>query len=468
MKQKLNWSEYQKAIFSNVAKASGNTAIIARAGSSKTTSLVEAIRYIPKGKKVLVAAFNKSIAKELREKISDTITVATLHSLGFQSIRQKFGNVILDTKKCFNIVKEIVGDDYDLILEICRTVSLCKSLLCDTPSKIMDLMDKYGIEYFPFTREDFANTVIKILGQCKKQTTIIDYDDMIYFPFVYGLSLGKYDYIMIDEAQDMSYSQLLLALSAVKENSRVFVFLDDRQAIYGFRGCDIESVRTILEKLNPTTLSLPISYRCPKLVVYEAQKIVPDIQAAPNAIDGKIEELKLDKLLNNVKGGDYIISRTNAPLIKLCLSLLKNGTPANIQGRDIGSNLSAFIKKSKAKTIDKFLEYVEEWKQKETKRLAAEKKDLTVCIDKAETLVNLCDGCKTIKDLKANIEKLFDEVEDKDKVLLGTTHRLKGKEADRVFMLTWTYRKGANEEENNLYYVCISRSKKELYMVRKN
>lgn len=471
MKKILQWSEYQKAIFYNVAKSTGNTAIIARAGSSKTTSLVEAIRYIPKGKKVLVAAFSKSIKEELRDRISDAHEVATLHSLGFRAVRQRFGEgVILDNKKCFNIIKDIIGDDdYDTIQEMTRTVSLCKSTLTDTPSKILDLMDKYGIECFPLEREEFAKTIIRVLGECKKQTIIIDYDDMIYFPFVYGLSIGKYDYIMIDEAQDMSYSQLLLALSAARENSRIFVFLDDRQAIFGFRGCDIDSVRIILDKLNPTKLSLPISYRCPKQVIYMAQELVPDIQAAPNAIDGTIEKIPLNDVLRKVKVGDYIISRTNAPLIKLCYSLLKMGIPANIQGRDVGSNLMAFIKKSKAKTIPKFVEYLAKWREQETQRLIAEKKDLTVCIDKTETLSNLCEGCATIKDLKNNIEKLFDDIEDeKGKVLLGSTHRLKGKEADRVFMLTWTYRKGSNEEESNLYYTAITRAKQSLFLVSKN
>jgi DNA helicase-2/ATP-dependent DNA helicase PcrA len=203
-----------------------------------------------------------------------------------------------------------------------------------------------------------VSIIIQVLGLCKKKTNIIDYDDMIYFPFVYNINIGKWDAIFIDEAQDMSYSMLIMALSAAREGSRIFIFLDDRQAIYGFRGCDIESVNSILTRPNPTKLSLPISYRCPQNVVRLAQKIVPDIQVAPNAIEGNVENMLLEDMLKVVKCGDYIISRTNAPLVKLCLSLLRNNIPANIQGRDIGSNLLYFIKKSKAKTIDKFIEYL--------------------------------------------------------------------------------------------------------------
>ena len=51
-KEKKNWSEYQKIIFRNIAKDTGHTLVIARAGSAKTTTLVEGAKYIPKGKKV--------------------------------------------------------------------------------------------------------------------------------------------------------------------------------------------------------------------------------------------------------------------------------------------------------------------------------------------------------------------------------------------------------------------------------
>jgi superfamily I DNA/RNA helicase len=329
-------------------------------------------------------------------------------------------------------------------------------------------MEKYDIEHDPLPAEKFIELVIKTLSQCKKITNIIDFDDMIYFPFIFNISIGKSDYIFIDEAQDMSFSQLILALSAAHQNSRVFIFLDDRQAIYGFRGVDIESVNSILDRLNPTKLALPISYRCPRKIVYLAQKLVPDIEVAPNAIDGEINHILQDELLKYVKVGDYIISRTNAPLVKNCLLLLKNKIPANIQGRDIGSNLLYFIKKSKAKTIEKFLEFLEKWKQSEIKRLTIEKKDLTICVDKSETLSALCEDCGSIKELKEKIEKLFDDVEDKDKVLLGTTHRLKGKESNNVFMLKWTYRPGEDLQENNLYYVALTRCKNKLYFVYKD
>src|ERR1035437_1007932 len=84
VKPRINhlWSAYQKAIFKDIASGTGNTIVIARAGSSKTTVLIEGSRYIPKGKKSLFVAFNRHIALELRERLGSYIESSTLHSLG--------------------------------------------------------------------------------------------------------------------------------------------------------------------------------------------------------------------------------------------------------------------------------------------------------------------------------------------------------------------------------------------------
>jgi superfamily I DNA/RNA helicase len=96
-----------------------------------------------------------------------------------------------------------------------------------------------------------------------------------------------------------------------------------------------------------------------------------------------------------------------------------------------------------------------------------EKRDTTICIDKAECLLNLTEGVLTIKDLKSTIESLFNDTDDTAKVIFSTTHKAKGLERDRVFILADTYRKMNGGEEANLWYVAVTRSKKELYLVRK-
>ncbi len=471
---KRNWSLYQKNIFKDISAGKGHTVVVARAGSGKTSTIVEGFKYLPKGKKTLMVAFNKSIADELKQRAPSYVDVMTLHSLGFRAIKQTFGaDVVLENNKCCELVKTFIGDDYDLWdvnQSFCKCISLCKGFLVDTPAKVGDLIDKFGIEIFDYTRDKFIEIVIKTMALCKAKKNIIDFDDMIWFPFVYRLNVGKFDVVFVDEAQDLNQAQIAMVLSACKVDGRIIAVGDPAQSIYQFRGADSEAIPNFINKLGAKTLPLSVTYRCPTKVVKLAQEIVPDIEAADGAKEGVLEDVPSEQLLKLVKPGDFVLSRTNAPLVKYCMSLLRAGVPANIQGRDVGSNLIYFIKKSKAKTINAFLDYVNSWREIEIKRLLSEKKDTMIAIDKAECLLNLCEGTLTIKDLKETIERLFNDVDDSSKVIFSTTHKAKGLERDRVFILANTYRygPGVEGEEANLWYVAITRSKHSLFLVRKS
>lgn len=351
------WSEYQKNIFKDIYSGVGNTLVTARAGSSKTTSLVEGSKYIPKGNKTLFCAFNKSIQEELKSRLSERIECLTLHSLGFRGIRQRFGNVELNNYKCQDIVTDFFAfpkEDADLIDSICKTVSLSKANLVDTPDKIEELIDYYDIDLCETELKEFIPYVCKALRLCKEKTEVIDFNDMVWFPFVYRINVGKYDYVFIDEAHDLNKCQIELALSAVKPNGRVIAVLDTRQAIYSFAGADSKVYENLKSRLNPKELTLPICYRCPKKVVELAQTLVPDILPYENNIDGEIIDLKLFDLIKTAKPGDYVLSRYNAPLIKSCMNFIKNRVPANILGRDVGDGLLYLIKKSKRKLLKIF------------------------------------------------------------------------------------------------------------------
>jgi DNA helicase-2/ATP-dependent DNA helicase PcrA len=465
------WSKFQKAIFRDIATATDHTVVIARAGSGKTSTIVEGFKYLPKGKKTLMVAFNKAIADELKQRAPSYVECSTLHSLGFRALKQVYGNdVVLEYDKSRFLIEGIIGDDRDLWelnQSLCKCVSLCKGFLFDTPAAIGDIIDQFGIETFDLERDAFIKIVIQTLGLCKAQTKVIDFDDMIWFPFVHRLNVGKFDVVFVDEAQDLNAAQIAMVFSAIKPGGRIIAVGDPAQSIYQFRGADSRAIPNFITKLQAKTLPLSVSYRCPKKVVLLAQEIVSDIEAHPDAPNGIVEDLLTDNLLKAIKPGDFVLSRTNAPLIKYCMAALKIGIPANIQGRDIGSNLIYFIKKSKAKTIDSFIKFVNAWREQEIKRLLSEKKNTEVCLDKAECLLNLCEGTLTIKDLKENIDKLFNDVDDTERVIFSTTHKAKGLERNRVFVLAGTYRKGAGEEENNLWYVAITRCKKELYLVKK-
>jgi len=475
---KHNWSEYQKAIFKNIAEDDGHLIIEAYAGSSKTTSIIESFKYVPRGKKVLALAFNKKIQEELKQRSPSYITdIFTFHSLGLRAIKQKFGNIEIDDNKVFEIIKSSFGDlSSDLVINICDTISYCKYGLFDSPSQIEKIIDTFSIDTCELSSEDFIKIVIKVLSLCKTYTNKIDFNDMCWFPFIYNLNIGKYDYVYVDERQDLNKSQLVMAKKACKIDGRIIAAGDEYQGIYSWRMADNSIINEIKSNSSTKILSLPISYRCPKSIINLAKNWVPDITCPDNAINGEIKEISLNEIYNKAKPGCFILSRTNAPLIKICMNFIKLGVKANIKGRDIGKQLSYLIKKSKKKNIDKFLLWLEKWKNDEVEKLKNKNLNPNNILDKYECLVALCEESANLEDLDKKINNLFNDTDENNIIILSTVHKAKGLEKDEVFILNWTFGIWLDNsckflekpnEEANIAYVAATRSKNKLFIVKK-
>ena len=466
------WSVFQQKIFDwievNAKKTNTHLVVIARAGSGKTTTIVESLYHVPKGLNVVFCAFNKKIAEELSTRSPEGVDVMTLHSMGFRALRKVFPQAKPDTNKSMDIAKNLLGDEpekRDDLFALVKTVAFAKGCLASTKEEIDAILDGQGIE-FTYDRSAFIDYVLRALKLHREQTNIIDFDDMIWFPIIYNMRLSFYDWVFLDECQDLNKAQIELAKRAVKSNGHIVSVGDNRQAIYQFRGADERAVQNIIDSLNADTLPLSVTYRCGKRIVELAQSIVPDFEAGDNNIDGNIMEASEKALISMARPGDFVLSRSNAPLIGHCLSFIKAGIPANIQGRDMGSNLIYFIKKSGTKTVMDLMEYVVDWRSKEMERLSKINRPTEAIDDKAECVLTLCDGAKEIKDVIKNIENLFADDDDSKKVIFSTTHKAKGLERDRVFVISRTYKPGKNEAESNLYYVAITRAKSELFLLK--
>ena len=472
-----SWSPFQTDIFLDINRGEGNTQVDALAGTGKTSTICEGFYHIPPNTSVLMCAFNASIKKELETRAPAGVDVSTIHSMGYGACRAAFprlGKIDDRGEKLGGYVKAEVGDDsetYDLRDNLAKAVSLCKGYLAHTPEEIEPVLDRHEVDTCGESREGFVTKVIKVMNACKKDTARIDFDDMIWLPNVLGLKLRQFDMVFIDEAQDLNKAQIELALASVRPGGRIISVGDEHQAIYGFRGADSNAIQNIVDRMGSKRMPLSVTYRCAKSIVEMAQTIVPGLQAAPGAEQGLVEEMSINKLETMVRPGDFVLSRVNAPLIKWCLALLKAKIPANIQGRDMGKTLSALIKKSGSKNVDTFLEWLVDYEAMEVERLLKAKRDSSVVSDKVECLRVLCEGTRSLDDVKDNIDKLFKDGNDYDRVILSSTHKAKGLERDRVFMLRDTYRngrkpdKGGGQEEDNLAYVAITRAKKELYLV---
>lgn len=468
-------SSDQSEIFSHVASAKRNLQIRALAGSGKTTTIVNALEYTLPTDKIAFVAFTKAIVQEIEGRVPTDrhIKVATLHSIGFAALRKAYGRVFCahgSHDKSRKILNETFKDlPSNFFGPAYKAISLAKAYLAESLDDIYSICADFDIDYSDkdsgLNFDIFVEMILRTLNISKEMTSYIDFDDMIYMPVVQDLSIPKFDWVFGDESQDFNKAQIEFICRMVKTNGRICVVGDPAQAIYGFRGAASGAMDILKTKMNAIELHLSISYRCPKAICELAAKDVPEIKAAPNAIDGSIVYENYEYMKENASAGSFILSRKNAPLASLIFGFISQGKKAMIRGKDYGEGLLNVVNNFK-EDYSEFIQYVNDWENEEIirlkKRIANPKTDMIE--DKAQCLRIIGSNCKSKNELIDKIKNLFSDVNDKSAIMLSTTHKAKGLESDTVYVLADTY-SHVEQEERNLWYVAITRSKNELFII---
>lgn len=481
-------SKYQKAVFDFCVNGKGNGIISAVAGSGKSSTIVNALNVIPANQFKVFLAFNKAIVEELQKKITAPNTkVQTLHSAGFSAMMKAYGSK-LDNYKYKNFLKDSIfllsetisidTSNDELICfksRVSQLLDLSRAGLLTTVEEIEDCAAMHDIDL----SGDEANVVLKLMDWGLKNVKKIDFADMIWITVVKNLKVQTYDWVFIDECQDLSPMQNKLFQMMIKPKTGRFLAVGDRaQSIQFFAGAGNDSFDNIANLPNTTELPLSICYRCPKLVVEKAKEFVPEIEAFEGRENGTVETVTDLKL---AKAGDMILSRVTSELVKCCMKYIRAGIPAYVKGRDIGAGLKSLIKRSKKNEITDFFEFLQDELYKvqtaTAKRLnitiEEAKDDIRVLAlqDKINTLSVIAFDCEDTGVMMNKIDTLF---KDSDKgICFSTIHKSKGLEADNVFIIAlnkWPLQKAMKNpiqavQERNLQYVSITRAKKALYFV---
>ena len=314
--------------------------------------------------------------------------------------------------------------------------------------------------------------------------------------------MPKFDVVIVDEAQDLSWLQWKMVERIVSNAKRVYVAGDDDQAIYRWAGArpeylmNMEGTRTILNK----------SYRLAESIHAKANRLIKRVKDRVDkewtARDEKgqvnihpVEQLqkmkegkwlvlardgyRLDKLEEELKLYGYFFERKRSDGDKV--SINKRVQEAILAWEDVRRGKELDIKRVKY-----FYNYIKTGKgvDKEFKGMKNVDKDKMFTFD---TLTSNY-GLKLDKDLPwfealENIElhkktyvrmclRRKENIRRAPRIKLSTIHGSKGGEADNVMLLTDLTRKAdasywkQRDEERRVFYVGMTRARNTLNIVR--
>ncbi len=492
------WSTYQQSVFDWVrghANKPGALIVEAVAGSGKTTTIVEAAKLIPAGHSACFLAFNKSIAEELAKRLPGSVHSKTLNSLGFGAVRKAFGGAVkVEAAKVYNLIDALLAgspqaNSKEYARELYNLIAKAKSHAVVPPGgkykgyecsaeRLAELAARYDIDV-PDDAARFYDIAQQILVRNLEDTTTVDFDDMMYFVVAMDLGCWKYDWLIVDEAQDVSHVQRMMLRKFLRPNGRLIAVGDRRQAIYGFRGADSSSLDNIAKSFGAEVLPLSITYRCARRIVAEAQGIVPSLLPRDDAPEGVVRDVS-DFDPTDFVEDDLVVCRYMAPVIESAFALLARRIPCRVEGRDIGAAMQNLVKRIAGKahatmSLDAFKPRLDAWRERETLKATAKRDDAKVdsIDDKYQSILAVADSMEatTVAQIIDGFARIF---ESSRGVKFSTVHRAKGLEADRVFILEpqampskrakhdWQ-----KEQEMNLLYVAITRAKNELVYMPK-
>lgn len=477
-------SKYQQRLFTFITDEDGNALVSAVAGSGKSTSLIKAMGLIRPDKTVRFFAFGKAIVEDLKTKIpnGDNISISTIHSYGMKSVMKHCDvKPEIDDRKYHKLFDSMYIDMRDGVdtpaaarRRVTPLIDLARVNIAFTWEEIYAMTNKYDL---PATEDD-CKLALSIIKRGMIELGTIDMTDMIWLPVILKMRTDKFDWVLIDECQDLSELQRSLVLMAVKKGGRFIAVGDPHQAIFGFAGADVDSFNKFKLLSNVTELLLSVCYRCPKSVVEFAKSKVPHIEASEFASDG---EVNMNSSVKSIVAGDMILCRSTYPLVKLGFQYISAGIKARIAGRDIGKNLISMIRKTKAQSFDEMYDKFQLELNKIESDLMRTKgipkgdvksnNQYSSYEDKMEAIKVVGEGCGTINELCDKIDGIFSD-DNGDGILLSTIHKAKGLEADNVYIIHSEMMPSKNaklqwekDQEQNLMYVAYTRPKKKLGFV---
>lgn len=475
-------SHFQNAIYDFMAGRTDNGAMIGVAGCGKTYTAIRALEKCSPMYSVLLGAFNVDIRDTFKAKVKHLqyIRPVNYNGFGWQICMANVPRCRLDEHKTINTLKYYTGKGLDektfhkIAGTYKRLISLFKNRgIFTVEDAILDLKSIY--DHYDIEPVDDPTLLMETFAHVIGNKIVMDFDDQKYMPLKEGWTVPIYDTVVIDEFQDTCEIEFLLMMKA-SSGGRFYCFGDPDQSIYGFKGSTPDAFALYCEILRAKRLPLSICYRCPRSVIREAQRFVPRILPADDAIEGNVEWGRFEAGV-----GDFVLCRTTEPLVERCLNGLSRKQPGKVRGREIGDKLEYMIETicnhDHSISIIDFGKLLVDYQYQQVAKMESLQQDALAqqVEDRCKSLRVICRLASSVQDLFRIVDEVF--CDDKDRhvgVDYMTIHRSKGLQAKNVWLLRpdllphpRAKKRWMKEEENRLSYVAITRAEETFTYVDK-
>ena len=272
-----------------VTTTEGYIRVIAGAGSGKTNALTKRYAYLVQERdispeRILSVTFTNKAANEMKERIINLLGdmgcpyIMTFHGfcnrflhseIECLSISQNYK--IMDVDDQLDILKVVYSElgmtNQDLPYKRALSDIIgagCKNgkrVFIDNYEELIEKSSSYELHQLMQLEMDVNKKIIYGYLREQKRDGYLDYEDLLNFA-LYILKTRKdvrdtwesfFDYVQVDEFQDVSLRELELVAILSAKSGNLFVVGDDQQAIYAFKGADVNCIvqfGEIMDKLQ--------------------------------------------------------------------------------------------------------------------------------------------------------------------------------------------------------------------------
>ena len=283
---------FNKAQLNAINHYKGPAMVLAGPGSGKTTVITHRIKnlieqYNISPSQILVITFTKMAATEMKERFLKltnnrylAVTFGTFHAIYFTILKHAYNynaaNIIRQSKQIEFITSLI--DNYEL--EFNNKEEFVQKILSEISFVKGQRIKEYtSVNCPPKVFEDIFNKYNQMMARKR----LIDFDDMMGYCYelfdkrkdVLEAWQNKYEFILIDEFQDISDIQFDVVRQLAAKYRNIFIVGDDDQSIYGFRGArpqimmGFQNIYKDLKRIDMNT-----NYRSTSNIVNAAKSLI--------------------------------------------------------------------------------------------------------------------------------------------------------------------------------------------------